>query len=90
MTISRTTQLLAIAFASIIINVPAQAQKRGINYEECLLLKIENDGSGNKIENDGSGNKVENDGSGNKVENDGSGNKTKCQLSLLERLFTSL
>jgi len=59
MTISRTTQLLAIAFASIIINVPAQAQKRG-------------------------------DGSGNKVENDGSGNKTKCQLSLLERLFTSL
>ncbi len=86
MTISRTTQFFALAFASLIALTPAYAWK-GEFSQNCLQQKIENDGSGSKVENSGSGNKVENSGSGNKVENSGSDNKMYCENSLLERFF---
>ncbi len=76
MTISRTTQFFAIAFASLIALSPAYAWK-GEFSQTCLVQKIETNGSGNKVENSGSGNKVENSGSDNKVQDSGSDNKVE-------------
>ncbi|GEM_PF-5392937 len=67
-----------IAMAFIIAFTPAaQAGWFGLNTEDCLAQKVQQEGTDNKVQQEGTDNKVEQEGTDNKVEQEGTDNKVE-------------